>query len=36
MKRIAKRKLIPLITDLLEYKQAANNTIPYTKRMIEK
>jgi len=36
MKPIPKRPLIPIITDLLEYRQAANNTIPYTKKLIEK
>lgn len=36
MKHIPQRRLIPIITDLLEYKQAALNTIPYTKVMIEK
>ena len=36
MKPIPRRPLFPLITDLLEYQQAANNTIPYTKKMVEK
>ena len=35
MKPIPKRRLIPIITDLAEYKQAANNTINYTKKMVE-
>src|SRR5438045_1497453 len=36
MKPIPKRRLIPILTDLMEYRAAANNTIPYTKNMIEK
>lgn len=36
MKPIPRRPLIPIITDLLEYKQAANHTIPYTQKMVEK
>ena len=36
MKHIPKRRLIPIITDLIEYRQAANNTIVYAKRMTEK
>jgi cytochrome P450 len=36
MKLIPRRLLIPLITDLLEYKQAAKNTIHYTRKMKEK
>lgn len=36
MRPIPKRPLIPIITDLLEYRQAALNTIPYTARMVEK
>ena len=33
MKQIRKRRLIPVITDLLEYNQAANNTIAYAQKM---
>ena len=33
MKQMPKRKLIPLLTDFLEYKQAAHQTIPYAKKM---
>jgi cytochrome P450 len=33
MKTIRKRRLIPIFTDLLEYNQAANNTIAYTRKM---
>ncbi len=36
MKPIPKRTLIPVITDLLEYSEAANNTISYTRKKIEK
>lgn len=36
MRPIPKRKHIPILTDLLEYRQAAHNTISYTKKMIEK
>jgi cytochrome P450 len=36
MKPIPKRHLIPLITDLIEYRQAGKNTIAYTKKKIEK
>jgi cytochrome P450 len=36
MKSIPKRRLIPLLTDLLEYKQAADNTIEYTRKKVEK
>jgi len=36
MKHIPKRRLIPVITDILEYRQAAVNTIPYTSKIIEK
>jgi cytochrome P450 len=34
MRPIPKRRLIPVITDLLEYRQAAINTIPYTQKMV--
>jgi len=34
MKTIPRRRLIPIITDLAEYRQAANNTISYTNEMI--
>jgi cytochrome P450 len=36
MKTIARRKLIPLVTDLLEYREAANNTIEYADKMVRK
>ena len=36
MKHIPKRPLIPIITDLLEYRQAAGNTIPYATKIVEK
>ena len=36
MKPIPRRRLIPIITDLFEYRQAANNTIAYTAKMVEK
>jgi cytochrome P450 len=36
MKPIPKRTLIPIITDLLEYGQAGNNTIEYTRKKVEK
>lgn len=36
MKVIPRRPYFPFLTDFLEYNQAANHTIPYTKRMIER
>lgn len=36
MKTIPKRPLIPVITDLLEYRQIGNNTIGFTKKQMEK
>ncbi len=36
MKPIPRRRLIPVITDLLEYSDAANNTIAYTKGMVDR
>jgi cytochrome P450 len=36
MKPIPRRKLIPIITDLLEYRQAGRQTIAYTKHKIDK
>src|SRR3982751_4351767 len=34
MKAIPRRRLIPIITDLLEYPGAANDTIAYTRKMV--
>lgn len=34
MRPVQKRPLIPIITDLLEYGPAANNTIDYTRKMV--
>lgn len=36
MKSIPRRTLFPIITDLIEYRQAAANTIHYAQRMVEK
>lgn len=36
MKHIPKRPHIPIVTDVLEYREAANNTIAYTQSMIER
>jgi cytochrome P450 len=36
MKTIPRRSLIPVLTDLLEYREAAKNTIPYTRKMVDR